>query len=194
MLTVAGADEQDGPCVEVRGQVASPARASDRRSQHFRHSSFREKLIEHLLIGELLKHSWRNGDCSLEISRPEVDRAGYDLVAEHGRCLRHIQLKAARKDAKAAKQKVHVGLAEKPSGCVVWAFFDDDSLTLGPFLFFGGGPGQPLPDLNAFNVSKHTKGDARGVKAERPNLRDVPKRHFKPLGTIEELWVTLFGV
>ena len=23
------------------------------------------------------RYSWRNGDCSLEISRPEVDRAGY---------------------------------------------------------------------------------------------------------------------
>lgn len=146
-----------------------------------------------MLIGELLKHSWRNGDCSLEISRPEVDRAGYDLVAENGKCLRHIQLKGARKDAKAAKQKVHVGLAEKPSGCVVWAFFDQDSLTLGPFLFFGGEPGQPLPELESFSVAKHTKANAQGVKAERPNHRDVPKGYFERLDTIEELWLKLFG-
>ena len=173
--------------------MPSPARANDRQSPHFHHSSFREKLIEHLLIGELLMYSWRNGNCSLEISRPEVDRAGYDLVAEHGRCLRHIQLKGARKGATTAKQKVHLALAEKPSGCVVWAFLDDDSLTLGPFLFFGGRPGQPLPDLNSFSVSKHTKGTAQGVKAARPNLRDVPKGHFRRLDTIEELWLTLFG-
>ena len=173
--------------------MTSPAPESDSQSQHFRHSSFREKLIEHLLIGELLKHSWRNGDCSLEISRPEVDRAGYDLVAEHGGCLRHIQLKGARKEAKTAKQKVYVGLAEKPSGCVVWAFLDDNSLTLGPFLFFGGSPGQPLPDLKSFSVAKHTKGNAQGVKAERLNHREVPKRHFEPLDTIEELWLKLFG-
>ena len=176
--------------------MPSPVRANDRQSQHSHHShhsSFREKLIEHLLIGELLKHSWRNGDCSLEISRPEVDRAGYDLVAEHGRYLRHIQLKGARKGATTAKQKVHVGLAEKPSGCVVWAFFDDDSLRLGPFLFFGGGPGQPLPDLNSFKVSRHTKGNAQGVKAERPNIRDIPKGRCRHLDKIEELWLTLFG-
>ena len=146
--------------------MPSPARANDWQSQHSHHSSFREKLIEHLLIGELLMYSWRHGDCSLEISRPEVDRAGYDLVAEHGRCLRHIQLKGARKGATTAKQKVHLALAEKPSGCVVWAFLDDESLRLGPFLFFGG---------------------------RRPNLRDVPKRHFRRLDTIEELWLTLFG-
>ena len=50
-------------------------------NQHYLHSSFREKLIEHLLMGGLLKRSWTRGDCSLEISRPEVDRTGYDLVA-----------------------------------------------------------------------------------------------------------------
>lgn len=46
------------------------------------HSSFREKLIEHLLVGELLKRSWQRGDCAIETSRPEVDRAGYDFIAE----------------------------------------------------------------------------------------------------------------
>ena len=173
--------------------MPSPARTNDRQSRHSYHSSFREKLIEHLLIGELLMCSWRNGDCSLEISRPEVDRAGYDLVAEHGTFLRHIQLKAAKKGATTAKQRVHVALAEKPSGCVVWAFFDDDSLRLGPFLFFGEEPGQRLPDLKSFGVSKHTKGTAQGVKTQRPNFRDVPKGRFRRFDTIEELWLALFG-
>jgi len=36
--------------------------------QHFLKSAFREKLIEHLLIGELLKISWARGDCSLEVA------------------------------------------------------------------------------------------------------------------------------
>ena len=95
--------------------------------------------------------------------------------------------------AKAAKQKVHVGLSEKPSGCVVWVFLDHNSLTLGPFLFFGGEPGQRLPDLKSYSVAKHTKANAQGVKAERPNHRDVPKRAFQQLDTIEELWFKLFG-
>lgn len=34
--------------------------------RHFRFSSFREKLIEHLFVGEMLKASWQSGDCSLE--------------------------------------------------------------------------------------------------------------------------------
>ena len=173
--------------------MTGPADTKGPQARHSEHSSFREKLIEHLLIGELLKYSWKNGDCSLEISRPEVDRAGYDLVAENGRCLRHIQLKGSEKGATTAKQKVHVALAGKPSGCVVWVYIDDDSLRLGPFLFFGGEPGKPLPCLKSLRVSKHTKGNAQGVKTERPNLRDVPKGRFETLDTTEELWSKLFG-
>ena len=122
-----------------------------------------------------------------------MDRAGYDLIAEHGECLRHIQLKGSTRDAKTATQKVHVALAEKPSGCVVWAVLNDVSLELGPFLFFGGDPGKPLPDLESFSVAKHAKGNAQGVKSARPNLRVVPKRAFRSLDTVEDLWSALFG-
>src|SRR6056297_544397 len=99
--------------------------------RHFLHSSFREKLIEHLLISELLKHSWVRGDFCLEVSKPEVDNQGYDIVAEANGIIRHIQLKAAYLGSKTAKQKLHVALAGKPSGCVVWVYFDQDTLELG---------------------------------------------------------------
>lgn len=63
--------------------------------EHFRNSSLRESLIEHLFIGELLKYSWRRGDFSFEVSKPEVDNSGYDIVLEANRIIRHVQLKAS---------------------------------------------------------------------------------------------------
>lgn len=54
--------------------------------QHYLKSSYREKLIEHLFIGELLKLSWASGSCNLPISKPEVDNQEYDLIAEKERC------------------------------------------------------------------------------------------------------------
>jgi len=63
-------------------------------TEHSLHSSYREKLIEHLLIGELLKLSWKTKDFNLEISKPEVDNSGYDIIAEANGVIRHIQLKA----------------------------------------------------------------------------------------------------
>lgn len=162
-------------------------------SKQYLHSAFREKLIEHLLIGELLKRSWQRGDCSIETSRPEVDRAGYDVIAECNGHVRHIQLKSSYRGSRTATQKVSLSLARKPSGCVVWVYFDSESLELGPFLYFGGEPGEKLPDLEAFRIAKHAKGNAQGVKTERPNHRVINKGQFRRIDSIEDLWTRLFG-
>ncbi len=161
-------------------------------NQHFTKSSYREKLIEHLFVGELLKLSWLNDSCSLEVAKPEVDNQGYDLIAESNHVVRHIQLKTSHRGAAAAKQKVHVALSNKPSGCVVWVLFDEMTMELGPFLFFGNAPGEPLPNLEGLRVAKHTKADASGTKAERPDIREVPKSRFSPYTTIDEIYAALF--
>ena len=162
-------------------------------SRHTAHSSYREKLIEHLLVGELLKISWQNGDCQLEVAKPEVDNSGYDVILEANRVVRHVQLKASYVGSKTARQKVHVKLGEKPSGCVIWVYFDEITLDLGPFFFFGSQPGQSLPSLENTKVAKHTKGDSDGHKAERPNIRELNKGLFARYATIQELYQVLFG-
>ncbi len=73
----------------------------------------------------------------------------------------------------------------------VW--FDPRTLRLGPFLWFGSEPGLPLPDLSTLKVAKHTKGNAQGVKLERPNVRVIPRNRFESILTIEELALKLFG-
>ena len=57
-------------------------------SKHYEHSSFREKLIEHLFIGEMLKLSWLKDDCQLEVMKLEVDNAGCDIVLEENNVFR----------------------------------------------------------------------------------------------------------
>lgn len=84
-------------------------------------------------------------------------------------------------------------LGAKPSGCLVFMWFDQQTLDLGPFAFFGGKPGEPLPDLAGFKVGKHTKANAEGVKAERPNIRTLPLSKFDRLTTIEQVVARLFG-
>lgn len=163
-------------------------------AEHFLHSSYREKLIEHLLIGELLKLSWKTRDYSLEISKPEVDRSGYDIIAEANGIIRHIQLKATFVGSTTAAHKIHISLAKKPSGCVVLMYFDNETLELGPFFYFGADPGQPLPDLNNFKTAKHSKGDSSGVKAQRPNIRVLNKGSFIECKTVQDLYNKLFGM
>jgi hypothetical protein len=162
--------------------------------EHFRNSSLRESLIEHLFIGELLKCSWLIGDFNFEVSKPEVDNSGYDIVLEAQGVIRHVQLKAAFVGAKTARQNVHIDLMKKPSGCVIWVYINSGTLELGPYLFFGGNPGEPLPDISSYPIAKHTKGDAAGIKAERPNIHVVNKGHFITYRSIPELYNALFGL
>ena len=162
-------------------------------SKHTEHSSYREKLIEHLFVGELLKLSWKNGDCQLEIAKPEVDNSGYDIIAENNNLVRHIQLKASYIGGKTSRQKVHIKLSQKPSGCIVWVYFDENTLDLGPFYYFGCEPGKPLPDIHDAKIARHTKGDQGGYKAERPNIRELNKGNFTKYETIQDIYGALFG-
>ena len=127
-------------------------------TQHTQHSSYREKLIEHLFIGDLLKLSWLHHGCRLEIAKPEVDNSGYDIIAETPGLVRHIQIKTSIIGGKTASQKVHTKLAEKPSGCVVWVYFNQETMQLGPFLYFGADAGLPMPGIGERKIAKHTKG------------------------------------
>ena len=132
------------------------------KDQH--QSVYREQLLEHLLVGQLLRHSWLYDNARLEVMKLEIDRAGHDIVLEAHGILRHVQLKSSSLTAKTARQSLHIDLATKPAGCVIWTRFDPESLDLGPFLFFGSKVGEPLPSLDAFSVAKHAKGDATGHK------------------------------
>jgi hypothetical protein len=97
-------------------------------------------LLEHLFAGEVMRHVWLSGVKRLEVLKPQVDDGGYDLVLETTSVVRHIQLKATFKGSTVRRFNVNAGLAAKPSGCVVCLLFDDKTLNLGPFYWFGGAP------------------------------------------------------
>ena len=162
-------------------------------NEHNLYSSYREVLLEHLLSGEVMKHLWLRGNIRIETLKPQVDDAGYDLVLEANGIVRHVQLKSSHVGSSTSDVKVSLHLAKKPSGCVVWLWFNPKTLQLGPYLFFGGPPGHPLPSIADFKVAKHAKGNAQGVKLERPNMRVIPKSGFDTLSSVTELVFRLFG-
>ena len=156
-------------------------------------SSHREALLEHLFAGEIMKRLWIRGDWRLEVLKPQVDDSGYDLVLEANGVVRHIQLKASFTGSRIREAKVNALLGAKPSGCVVFMWFDPKTLDLGPFAFFGAAPGAKLPDISGMKVGRHTKGNAQGVKAERPNIRTIPLSQFETLPDVDTVVERLFG-
>jgi hypothetical protein len=160
---------------------------------HSSQSSTREKVIEHLFVGELLRCLWCKGARDIEVLRAEVDKGGYDIVLEANDVIRHVQLKSSHRTAKTREVGINIGLARKPSGCVIWIQLDPETMELGPFLWFGGEPGQSLPPLGD-RVAKHAKGNRDGVKAERPNIRLLRRHEMVILGTIHDVAKSLFGL
>lgn len=156
-------------------------------------SVYRERLLEHLLIGDLLKYAWLYAGAKLEVSQPSIDRSGHDLVLEANGVTHHVQLKSSSRAAKASSQNVHLSLANKPSGCLIWTRFDRATMDLGPFLFYGAEPRLPLPPLNPLKTAKHTKGDKDGIKKNRPNLRILRTSQFRKIADIPALYIALFG-
>jgi hypothetical protein len=77
--------------------------------------------------------------------------------------------------------------------CILWIFFDPNTLLLGTFLWFGGAAGDKIPPLGD-KIAKHTKPNAMLEKAGRPAHRVIPKSRFAKLETIDAVIQKLIGV
>lgn len=161
-------------------------------SSHCSASSLREQALSHLLIWQLIAARWRQGLHDIEVLKGEVDRGGYDIVLEAGQVIRHIQLKSTFRGSKVSEVPVNTRLLDKPSGCVIWLEVNQNTLELERYLWFGNPPGSRLPDLGS-KVSRHSRGDSSGRKAERPMHRNLEKSSFTRIDTAGELLVRLFG-
>jgi len=152
------------------------------RAAHSSHSLLREKIVEHVFVGEALRALWRRGVFDVQILRAEFDVHGYDLVMERGKIVRHIQFKTGVR--KPQRVLVSSALAEKPSGCVIWILVNN-GLDMMRFWWLGDGPQAPLPSL----------GDRRYKRRGRPreNQRVVNRSQFRAIETLDELLETLLG-
>lgn len=157
--------------------------------RHYIHSTLRERIVEHVFIGGVLKALWRLNFTDVEILRSEFDAHGYDLVMTRGSIVRHVQLKTQA----STKISVSRALAEKPSGCVVWITLNKDTLDMGPFFWLGGQPGEKLPDISKYPNPKRTTHNAQRVRPFRKNHHEVPRAAFTKLETLDEVVERLFG-
>jgi hypothetical protein len=162
-------------------------------AQHAHHSILRERILEHWLIGEIMRRLWIAGRTDIEVLRSEFDRGGYDLLLDLGGIVRHVQLKASRRAGTTSEVTVSLELARRPSGCVIWVVVTDD-LNLDHFRWFGGAPGEPLPNVSELKLSKQTRANAQGMKADKPNFRRLPNSLFSRLNSVDDLLDKLFSV
>ncbi|HXC57087.1 MAG TPA: hypothetical protein VNU97_17435 [Rhizomicrobium sp.] len=141
---------------------------------HYQKSSLREKIIEHVFIGEALRMLWRKDIVDVEILRSEFDAFGYDLVVERGGITRHVQLKAGI--GVPSNIGVSEALMRKRSGCVIYVQISD-GLDLGPYYWFGD-PDTPLSSIMTYPLLKRTTPNSAGIRPERKGHRNVARKAF----------------
>ena len=163
----------------------------DEKSMDSRHSTLRERIVEHLFVGEVLRWLWQRRVTDLEVLRSEFDAGGYDLVMSYKKIDRHIQLKTVLVNGKTARFKVSRKLMDKPSGCIILIGVSKE-LEIVNCRWLGGTPGEPFPDIPNLKNAKHSKGDSKGVKAKKPQHWIIPIAEFKPRCLIGELMERLF--
>ncbi len=160
-------------------------------AMHSLHSTLRERIVEHVFVGEALRALWARGVVDVEVLRSEFDAHGYDLVMGRGAIVRHIQFKTGVRN-KPAPVSIGRALSTKPSGCVIWIAVTLD-LRMGPFWWFGGAPGEPLPDLSAYASPKRIGRRMTGERPIRSNHGKVPAAAFRRLESLNAVLEALFG-
>ena len=157
---------------------------TDTNQKHSGRSTYRESLIEKRFLNDLLTALWPE---QVEVLRPEVDIAGYDLVLEAREQTRHVQLKSSIRTLKKGNRSVRGRLCEKPAGCVLCIVIDDKLEPL-HYRWFGSGPQQRLPSVLDYERACHPV-----TKKERLDTYIVPAREFIKLSTMKAVIEKLFG-
>jgi hypothetical protein len=165
---------------------------TEQASAHYIHSTLRERIVEHVFVGEALRRLWQRGVTGVEVLRSEFDAGGYDLVMSYKAITRHIQFKTVTLGGRAPRVTASLKLMEKPSGCIIWIVVSPD-LDLVSYLWFGNAPDVPLPDISGFPVACHAKGTSTGKKNERPMHRVIAKGKFEKIASLDLILGKLFG-
>lgn len=150
-----------------------------------------EQTLEYTFLGALMAEILRRGQV-VEVLRADIDLYGHDLVVETGGIMRHIQLKGMARGGASREVNVNTMLAAKPSGCVIWMTYDPATFAIEGWRWFGGAPGEKLPDLGD-RVAKHSRPNSEGGKNLRPNIRRVGAGRFTSVPDIAALTDLLFG-
>jgi len=151
---------------------------------HSYYSSRREKLLESLFAGEVLRELWRREIYEVDLLHSDIDASGYDIVLELQNGVRHIQLKAS------TKRKLVVAnakISDRPSGCIIVMIVSEDTLNFKEFLWFGNELSKPCSDIRRFPKACHTKGDSTGIKAKRQDTYKVSVGKFERVTSFELL-------
>lgn len=160
-----------------------------------KHSVYRERLVEHLFIAEIMQAAWQQGIVPV-ISRTEFDGWGYDLAIEDGKGIaRYLQLKTK---VKGRSVTINGRLASLRGAAVVLILIgagEDDRIRL-KYRLYQNGASTPLK-ISGLKTAKYTRyvkaSDGTAVRKERKTHYRLPLSRFTPPMGMDAVVKTLFS-
>lgn len=170
--------------LDIEGRL----RALAERSSHV------ENVLRHAFLAELAGEVWRDDPNEpLGISNAEVDDSGYDVVLERNAIIRRIQLKQHHEGKAPRAFSVRMEFATHPGSCIVAIAHSLIDLKPTSYSFYGSGPEDPMPYVEAHQVTMAPgRRTSDGKRVMRLKYRDVPFSRFKKNLTIRQLIEELF--
>ncbi len=141
-----------------------------------------ENMVEHLFLGELLRHMWYERDQTVEVSKAQVDSEGYDVVLAAGTTTRYVQLKTS------TPAKVNERLALREGGCVVATLLDPDASRVRYRMW--DATKRAMDQLPQAKSNVYKRGTEQ--RQYRAGHRKVPTGRFSEPMDIAELCAALF--
>jgi len=151
-------------------------------------SAAREHVARVLFVAELTKELWRRHRFDVDVFVPGPDEA-YDLLVTCRHVCRHVRLVVGMR-ASPTQVPVRSDIATFGSGCLVWAAMDQ-SLSLGPYYWFGGAPGHPIPQVDKFPTAQ--RGISRGYRSRRVETFSLPPSALDKVESIGDILDRLLG-
>ena len=158
--------------------------ANPEPNPHSYFSARREKILENLFSGEVLREFWIRGVYDVDLLHSDIDASGYDIVLELSQGVRHIQLKASTKRKQIT---ANAKISDRQSGCIIVMIVSEDNLEIEEFLWFGNSLGEKCPDVRSFPSAKHTKADSTGKKSKRVDSYKISVGNFERIGDFGSL-------
>ena len=161
---------------------------------HSLRSSHREALLEHLFAGEIMRRLGCRGEWRLEVLKPQVDDGGYSLVLEANGIVRHIQMKASFTGSTVRETKVNALLASKPSGCIIFIWFDKARPESRPLRVLRRAAGQAAAGHHRHeNRTPHEGQRQRRQGGATDDTQNSPLSRFERIADLDALVARLFS-
>lgn len=134
-------------------------------------SNFRESMVEHRFIAELMEYCWQRDFFDIQVLHSEIDDSGYDLVVSIKNNTSFLQLKVTSEESRVCEFPIHQNLVSKPNAFILLIEYEKSNISIHKRHL------KPITSIEWDDCSPATNSHNRAK--ERNNVRMIKRKSIK---------------